>query len=60
MVAAVVDLGHALGMKVVAEGVETDEQLLEVRTLGCDAAQGYLLCRPMRADQLEELIMHAG
>jgi EAL domain-containing protein (putative c-di-GMP-specific phosphodiesterase class I) len=60
MVAAVVDLGHALGMKVVAEGVETDEQLLEVRTLGCDAAQGYLLCRPMRADQLEELITHAG
>lgn len=60
MVGAVVDLGHALGMQVVAEGVETDEQLLELKTLGCDAAQGYLLCRPMRADQLEELIMHAA
>ena len=60
VVGAVVDLGHALGMKVVAEGVETDEQLLELRTLGCDAAQGFLLCRPMRADQLEELIMHSG
>jgi predicted signal transduction protein with EAL and GGDEF domain len=59
VVGAAVDLGHALGMKVVAEGVETDEQLLGLRTLGCDAAQGYLLCRPMRADQLEELIMHA-
>ncbi|HET9720397.1 MAG TPA: EAL domain-containing protein [Solirubrobacteraceae bacterium] len=60
VVGAVVDLGHALGMKVVAEGVETDEQLLELQTLGCDAAQGYLLCRPMRADQLEQLIMHAS
>ncbi len=60
VVGAVVDLGHALGMSVVAEGVETDEQLVELKTLGCDAAQGYLLCRPMRADQLEELIMHAG
>lgn len=60
IVGAVVDLGHALGMEVVAEGVETDEQLVELKTLGCDAAQGYLLCRPMRADQLEELIMAAG
>ncbi|HWD84670.1 MAG TPA: EAL domain-containing protein [Solirubrobacteraceae bacterium] len=59
VVGAVVDLGHALGMKVLAEGVETDQQLLELRMLGCDAAQGYLLCRPVRADQLEELIMHA-
>jgi diguanylate cyclase (GGDEF)-like protein len=60
VVGAVVDLGHALGMKVVAEGVETDEQLIELRTLGCDAAQGYLLSRPIRGDQLEELIMHAN
>jgi len=60
VVGAVVDLGHALGMKVVAEGVETDEQLLGLRTLGCDGAQGYLLCRPMRADQLEELIVSAA
>jgi diguanylate cyclase (GGDEF)-like protein len=60
MVGAVVDLGHALGMKVVAEGVETDDQLVELRTLGCDAAQGYLLSRPMRADQLEQLILRAG
>jgi diguanylate cyclase (GGDEF)-like protein len=59
VVGAVVDLGHALGMKVLAEGVETDQQLLELRMLGCDGAQGYLLCRPVRADQLEELIMHA-
>jgi diguanylate cyclase (GGDEF)-like protein len=60
VVGAVVDLAHALGMQVVGEGVETDEQLLGLQTLGADAAQGFLLCRPMRGDQLEELIMHAG
>jgi diguanylate cyclase (GGDEF)-like protein len=59
MVAAVVELGHALGMRVTAEGVETDEQLIELRSLGCDAAQGFLLSRPMAADQLEELIAGA-
>jgi EAL domain-containing protein (putative c-di-GMP-specific phosphodiesterase class I) len=60
VVGAVVELGHALGMTVVAEGVETDQQLLELRSLGCDGAQGYLLCRPVVAEQLEELIMHAA
>jgi diguanylate cyclase (GGDEF)-like protein len=60
IVGAVVELGHALGMTVVAEGVETDEQLLELRELGCDGAQGYLLCRPIAAEQLEELLTHAG
>ena len=57
MVAAVVELGHALGMTVTAEGVETDEQLVELRSLGCDGAQGYALSRPMSADQLERLVL---
>jgi diguanylate cyclase (GGDEF)-like protein len=55
-VSAAVELGHALGMEVVAEGVETDAQLLELRSLGCDGAQGYLLGRPVAEDQLEALI----
>jgi diguanylate cyclase (GGDEF)-like protein len=58
VVGAVVELGHALGMKVSAEGVETDEQLLVLRALGCDGAQGYHLCRPVGAEQLEALITH--
>jgi diguanylate cyclase (GGDEF)-like protein len=58
VVGAVVELGHALGMKVTAEGVETDEQLIVLRALGCDGAQGYHLCRPVGAEQLEAMIMH--
>jgi diguanylate cyclase (GGDEF)-like protein len=60
MVAAVVELGHALGMSVTAEGVETDAQLDGLRSLGCDGAQGFLLCRPVPADQLEALITGAA
>jgi diguanylate cyclase (GGDEF)-like protein/PAS domain S-box-containing protein len=41
IVAAVVSLGHALGLEVVAEGVETERQLAELVRLGCDQAQGY-------------------
>ncbi len=47
LVQAIVGLGHALGMKVVAEGVETEAMLAQLRALGCDAAQGYLFTRPL-------------
>ncbi len=43
---AVVSLAHALGLRAVAEGVETPEQLAELRTLGCELAQGYLFGHP--------------
>jgi diguanylate cyclase (GGDEF)-like protein/PAS domain S-box-containing protein len=43
---AVVSLAHALGLRAVAEGVETAEQLAELRTLGCELGQGYLFGRP--------------
>ncbi len=46
IVGAVVELGHTLDLTVVAEGVETPGQLAEVRRLGCDLYQGYLLARP--------------
>jgi EAL domain-containing protein (putative c-di-GMP-specific phosphodiesterase class I) len=39
-------LAHDLGMRVVAEGVETDEQHNNIATVGCDLAQGYLYARP--------------
>ncbi|MDQ3303431.1 MAG: EAL domain-containing protein, partial [Actinomycetota bacterium] len=42
-----VGLGHALGLKVVAEGVESGEQLARLREMGCDLAQGYYLGRPL-------------
>jgi diguanylate cyclase len=49
---SVVELGHNLGMRVVAEGIETGADLAAVRRLGCDLAQGYYIGRPMELDAL--------
>lgn len=46
LVEATVRVAHGLGLQVIAEGVETETQLEELRSLGCDAAQGYLFARP--------------
>jgi diguanylate cyclase (GGDEF)-like protein len=51
-----VELGHALGLKVVAEGVETDVQLAQVRRLGCDGAQGFLFSEPMPQEGVYSLL----
>jgi EAL domain-containing protein (putative c-di-GMP-specific phosphodiesterase class I) len=50
IIAAVTGMAHALGMTVVAEGVETEAQRDELATIGCDAAQGYLFARPLAPD----------
>ena len=47
IVAAVTGMAHALGMLVVAEGVETEAQRQELTAIGCDVAQGYLFARPL-------------
>jgi EAL domain-containing protein (putative c-di-GMP-specific phosphodiesterase class I) len=52
MVTKSVEIGHELGMKVVAEGVETIDQLEFLRELGCDIAQGYFFSRPKSAVEL--------
>ena len=52
IVRSIVDLGHNLSLQVVGEGVETDEVFATLRDAGCDLAQGYLLARPMPADEL--------
>jgi diguanylate cyclase (GGDEF)-like protein len=52
VVAAVVELAHALGLEVVAEGVETEEQLHRLHDSGCDAVQGFLFARPAPASAL--------
>jgi diguanylate cyclase (GGDEF)-like protein/PAS domain S-box-containing protein len=56
MVAAVIGLGHTLGLAVVAEGVETPRQLAKLDQLGCDYAQGYLFARPETAGRVGELL----
>jgi diguanylate cyclase (GGDEF)-like protein/PAS domain S-box-containing protein len=53
--ATVVGLGHSLGLRVVAEGVETDAQLRAVRELGCEAVQGYFFSTPVSAEEIAEL-----
>ncbi len=52
VVRATIDLGHSLGLRVVAEGVEDADTYEQLALLGCDLAQGYLMCRPLPADQL--------
>jgi diguanylate cyclase (GGDEF)-like protein len=53
---AIVSMAHALGMEVVAEGVENEEQLAILRTLGCNEVQGYLVARPMAAEAMAVLL----
>ncbi len=52
IVTAIISLGRALGLRVVAEGVETERQLAELRRLGCDRAQGFMFARPGPAARL--------
>jgi diguanylate cyclase (GGDEF)-like protein/PAS domain S-box-containing protein len=60
IVRAVVGLTRALGLKAVAEGVETEQQLDELRALGCDQGQGYLFGKPMPADAAVRLLRGAA
>jgi EAL domain-containing protein (putative c-di-GMP-specific phosphodiesterase class I) len=50
---AIVGLGHAMRLKVVAEGVETEEVAYRLKSLNCDEAQGYFYTRPLAAPELE-------
>ena len=47
LVKSIIEIGHLLGMKIIAEGVETTDQYDILRGMGCDYCQGYLLARPM-------------
>ncbi len=56
LVRGIIALAHNLGLQVVAEGVETAQQLALLNTLGCDVNQGFFLHRPMSVEALEELL----
>ncbi len=53
IVEAVIGFSHPLHLEVVAEGVETEEELAAVTALGCNEVQGYLVCKPLPAPELE-------
>jgi diguanylate cyclase (GGDEF)-like protein len=59
IVAAVILLAHSMGLTATAEGVETQEQLAELRRLGCDHVQGNLLAHPQPGDAIVELLTEA-
>jgi diguanylate cyclase (GGDEF)-like protein len=56
LVAAIISMAHRLGLQAVAEGVETEEQLVQLRRLQCDSAQGYLFSPPVPAEDLIALL----
>ncbi|MCY0148354.1 EAL domain-containing protein [Hoeflea sp. G2-23] len=56
LVASIIDIGRSLGIKIIAEGVETMEHAAILRDLGCDTLQGYALARPMSSEQLMEFV----
>ena len=60
IVSSIIALAHALRLKVVAEGVETEDQARLLHLLGCDEAQGYLFCRPVPADAITVLLKAKG
>jgi diguanylate cyclase (GGDEF)-like protein len=60
LVRTAIDLGHNLGLTVVAEGVEGEEHVDALRALGCDIAQGFHYARPMPAAQLSEVLDEVG
>ena len=54
--ASVIAMAHRLGMTVIAEGIETEEEASLLRDEGCDLLQGYWLCRPVPADELARVL----
>ena len=60
IIQSIVTLGHALGMKVLAEGIETNEQRVLLRLAGCDEMQGYLFAKPCPAEAIDKILARAS
>jgi EAL domain-containing protein (putative c-di-GMP-specific phosphodiesterase class I) len=56
IIQSIVTLGHALGMKVLAEGIETNEQRVLLRLAGCDEMQGFLFAKACPADAIDKIL----
>jgi EAL domain-containing protein (putative c-di-GMP-specific phosphodiesterase class I) len=59
IVQGAISVAHSLGLHIVAEGVETEDQRDRLNALGCDAAQGYLFSRPFPCDDLSAYLERA-
>nr|MBP8902165.1 EAL domain-containing protein [Thiobacillaceae bacterium] len=57
IIKAIISIAHGLGLNLIAEGVETDEQLRFLELQGCDEIQGYLISKPLRREALEALMI---
>lgn len=57
IVATMVMLAHNLGLRVVAEGTETEDQLRQLKELRCEFAQGYLFSKPLKAEEAEQFMV---
>ncbi len=60
IVSAIIAMSHSLGLRVVAEGVETEEQLRFLQDLHCDEMQGYLVSRPVPREEVNDLLAQAS
>jgi len=60
LVASTIALAHSLGLRMVTEGVETEVADSELRRLGCDQAQGYFMCRPVPAAEVEHWLANGA
>jgi len=60
LVGAIITLAHSLNLKVVAEGVETEEQLNYLRSVGCDQMQGHVFSPPLSVEQMTRLLLKSG
>ena len=56
LITAIVAMSQSLKLKVVAEGVETEEQFSELKMIGCDYAQGFLFSKPVILQELEQML----
>jgi EAL domain-containing protein (putative c-di-GMP-specific phosphodiesterase class I) len=59
IVRSTIDLAHNPGLRVIAEGVESEEILMSLKNLGCDGAQGYHICRPEPAEDFIDWLLNS-
>jgi EAL domain-containing protein (putative c-di-GMP-specific phosphodiesterase class I) len=60
LVSTIISLAHSLRLKVVAEGVDSEDQAKHLRLLRCDEMQGYLFSKPLPRDELTSLLEPGG